>query len=95
MVEDAARLDALRTIATTAWKAVGGAGVGRVDVMAGEGGALHVLEVNTVPGMTATSLVPKLAASHGIDFGDFASVMVAAATTRPGQKTQEEEETTP
>ena len=90
VVEAAPRLDALRALASAAWRAVGGAGVGRVDVMAGQGGRLHVLEVNTVPGMTATSLVPKLAASHGIDFGEFVSMMVALASTRPGYRTQQE-----
>ncbi|SDU28734.1 D-alanine-D-alanine ligase [Verrucomicrobium sp. GAS474] len=40
----------------------------RVDVMLDEKGRPFVLEVNTIPGMTATSLLPKAAAAAGIDF---------------------------
>jgi len=40
----------------------------RVDVMLDESGRPFVLEVNTIPGMTATSLLPKAAAAAGIDF---------------------------
>ncbi|HEY8965609.1 MAG TPA: D-alanine--D-alanine ligase [Candidatus Methylacidiphilales bacterium] len=40
----------------------------RVDVMLDEAGNPYVLEVNTIPGMTATSLLPKAAAAAGIDF---------------------------
>ncbi len=40
----------------------------RVDVMLDQEGRPFVLEVNTIPGMTATSLLPKAAAAAGIDF---------------------------
>jgi D-alanine-D-alanine ligase len=40
----------------------------RVDVMLGSHGELNVLEINTIPGMTETSLLPKAAAALGIDF---------------------------
>ena len=40
-----------------------------------------MLEVNTVPGMTETSLVPKVAAWRGIDFPAFALRMLNGATT--------------
>jgi len=43
----------------------------RVDLRLGDDGFPVVLEVNTVPGMTATSLVPKAAAAAGISFGSF------------------------
>ncbi len=45
-------------------------GVARVDYMMNEQGQLFVLEINTVPGMTQTSLVPKAAAAKGIGFAD-------------------------
>ena len=44
-------------------------GVARVDYMADESG-IYALEVNTVPGMTSTSLVPKAAQAVGISFED-------------------------
>ena len=43
-------------------------GWGRVDVMADERGEFQLLEVNTVPGMTDQSLVPKAAAAAGVSF---------------------------
>ena len=53
-------LDAFRTVSATS--------LGRVDVMRDETGQFLLLEVNTVPGMTAKSLVPKAARQAGIDF---------------------------
>ena len=51
-----------------AFKSLGCEGWGRVDVMADAHGAFHLLEVNTVPGMTAHSLFPKSAKAAGISF---------------------------
>ncbi len=45
-------------------------GIARVDVMLDKDDNPYVLEVNTIPGMTATSLVPKAAAAVGIPFAD-------------------------
>ena len=45
-------------------------GIARVDVMLDKENNPYVLEVNTIPGMTATSLVPKAAAAVGITFAD-------------------------
>ena len=47
---------------------VQGSGVIRVDIMTDHADKMYVLEYNTVPGMTATSLVPKAANEMGIDF---------------------------
>ncbi len=72
----------LETIGRDAYNALGCRGVARVDIKANEGPdglELYALEVNTIPGMTATSLVPKLAKSHGISFADFTEYMLAAA----------------
>ena len=71
----------LERVARDAWRALGCRGVGRVDVMAHHDGQLRVLEVNTIPGMTATSLVPKLARRHGVEFSRLAALMISAATT--------------
>jgi D-alanine-D-alanine ligase len=58
----------LRSLALAAFEAVGCDGWGRVDVMRDRAGGLWLLEVNTTPGMTSHSLVPKAAAAVGIDF---------------------------
>lgn len=58
----------LRALALAAFQAVGCSGWGRVDVMRDRAGDLWLLEVNTTPGMTSHSLVPKAAAAVGIDF---------------------------
>lgn len=57
-------------IALAAFRALGCAGWGRVDFMAGSDGRPLVLEVNTVPGMTSHSLVPMAARAAGIDFAE-------------------------
>ncbi len=43
-------------------------GYSRTDMMLGEDGLLYLLETNTIPGMTPTSLLPQAAAEHGLDF---------------------------
>lgn len=45
-------------------------GIARVDIMLDKDDNPYVLEVNTIPGMTATSLVPKAVAAVGIPFAD-------------------------
>lgn len=58
----------LGDIALKAFKAVQAKGWGRVDFMRDKQNNWYLLEVNTVPGMTETSLVPKAAKQAGIDF---------------------------
>ncbi|MBY5992122.1 D-alanine--D-alanine ligase [Ferrimonas balearica] len=70
---------ALRALAVRAFKAVGASGWGRVDVMRDADGRWQLLEVNTVPGMTETSLVPKAAAALGIDFDTLVTRILADA----------------
>ncbi|BFI97188.1 MAG: D-alanine--D-alanine ligase [Rhodanobacter sp.] len=60
--------DALRALALDAFDALGCAGWGRVDVMRDRQGRNWLLEVNTAPGMTSHSLVPKAARVAGIDY---------------------------
>lgn len=60
--------DTLRSLALCAFEAVGCYGWGRVDVMRDRNGNNWLLEVNTTPGMTSHSLVPKAAQAVGIDF---------------------------
>ncbi|WP_372165234.1 D-alanine--D-alanine ligase [Xanthomonas euvesicatoria] len=59
----------IRQLALDAFRAAGCRGWGRVDVMRdSSSGQLYLLEVNTAPGMTSHSLVPKAARQLGIDF---------------------------
>lgn len=51
-----------------AHRALGCRGASRSDVIVTEGGEVFVLETNTLPGMTESSLLPKIAAGRGIDF---------------------------
>lgn len=57
----------LASLAKNAFDAIACKGWGRVDIMAHEG-RYFVLEVNTIPGMTDHSLVPKAAAVAGLNF---------------------------
>ena len=62
---------AIRALALAAFRASGASGWGRVDVMRDRAsGQLLLLEVNTAPGMTSHSLVPKAARELGISFED-------------------------
>ena len=54
--------------ALLAHRALGCSGYSRVDLILAPGGRLICLEVNTLPGMTEKSLLPKIAASCGIDY---------------------------
>ncbi|WP_312307671.1 D-alanine--D-alanine ligase [Acinetobacter variabilis] len=58
----------LQALAIRAFQAVGASGWGRIDAMQDEQGKFWLLEVNTVPGMTSHSLVPKAAAAIGYSF---------------------------
>ncbi|HET6395669.1 MAG TPA: D-alanine--D-alanine ligase [Pseudoxanthomonas sp.] len=61
--------DEIRRLALAAFRAAGCSGWGRVDVMRDRAsGGFFLLEVNTAPGMTSHSLVPKAAAQVGIGF---------------------------
>ena len=60
---------AIRQLALDAFRAAGCSGWGRVDVMRDRAsGELLLLEVNTAPGMTSHSLVPKAARERGVSF---------------------------
>jgi D-alanine-D-alanine ligase len=55
-------------IALSAHKALGCSGATRVDLIIDKHSDPFVLEVNTIPGMTETSLLPKIAKNAGLDF---------------------------
>jgi len=60
----------LQQLTLRAFQAVGASGWGRVDAMQDQQGNFWLLEINTVPGMTSHSLVPKAAKAVGIGFDE-------------------------
>lgn len=62
-----------------AHRAIGCRGYSRVDFILDESGAPHILEVNTLPGMTATSLFPEIAKGVGISFPDLVEEILRLA----------------
>jgi D-alanine-D-alanine ligase len=59
-------------------------GMSRTDMIASASG-LYVLEVNTIPGMTPTSLLPQAAASVGISFSELLDRIINSAIGRKGE----------
>ena len=70
----------LSEICLKAFKSLGCSGWGRVDLIKSKNdGILYILEVNTVPGMTETSLVPKAARLAGLSFNDLLVEIIKAS----------------
>ncbi len=59
---------AVQQAALSAHQALGLQVYSRVDVLLAPDGRLNVMEINTIPGMTETSLLPKAAGAAGLDF---------------------------
>ncbi|MCW5556545.1 MAG: D-alanine--D-alanine ligase [Verrucomicrobiae bacterium] len=72
----------IQRAALDAFAAVGGRDYARVDIMVRADGSPVVLEVNTLPGMTETSLLPKAAAAAGLSFPALCQRMVELAMAR-------------
>ena len=72
-IQDLARR-AFETLACSGW--------GRVDFMLDKAGRAYTLEVNTVPGMTDHSLVPKAAKQAGLDFDELVLRILETADVR-------------
>lgn len=66
-------------LAERAASCLGVTGASRVDMLVTPGENEYVLEVNTLPGMTKTSLLPKIAAENGISFGDLCELILSRA----------------
>lgn len=77
---DAAAVARGEAVALEAYRALGCSGYGRVDLRIDEGGVPFVLEVNTLPGMTGHSLLPKIAAHAGIDYPTLCERILALAS---------------
>jgi len=74
-------------ISLKAFQELGCSGVGRVDLMADEDENPFVIDVNTMPGMTETSLLPKAASYAGIPFEDLVErILLGASLKMEGRK---------
>jgi D-alanine-D-alanine ligase len=74
--------DEVQRIGLNAYHALGCSGCARVDLFLNDRGEVFVTEVNTVPGMTETSLVPKAAAQAGISFPRLVEIIVEEASLK-------------
>jgi D-alanine-D-alanine ligase len=74
------RYKGVLNLAERANRALGTTSATRVDMLVTEGDNEYVLEVNTLPGMTATSLLPKIAKGAGYDFPGLCAAIVDRAT---------------
>lgn len=75
----ATRLRGVMNLAERAASSLGCTGACRVDLLVTEGENEYVLEVNTLPGMTATSLLPQIAEHHGMSYGELCEKIVNGA----------------
>jgi D-alanine-D-alanine ligase len=79
-------------LAERAVRALGCTGACRVDLLVTEGENEYVLEVNTLPGMTPTSLLPKIAAAAGFDFEDLCEAILRSASLHAGPRKRESQQ---
>lgn len=73
----------IREVARAAHLAVGARDLSRADFVVTPQGSVHLLEVNTLPGMTKFSNFPEAAGVVGIDFPALCALLVEAAMGRP------------
>jgi D-alanine-D-alanine ligase len=78
------RYRGILNLAERAAQALDTSGAVRVDLLVTEGQNEYVLEVNTLPGMTETSLLPKIAAAAGFDFDGLCAAMLERARLHTG-----------
>ena len=77
VAQEAARL------ALACFRALGCRGFARVDMLLDDAGGLWVLELNTIPGMTDTSLFPKAAEAAGLSFDEVVERVLGLAALGP------------
>jgi D-alanine-D-alanine ligase len=82
----AARYQNVLNLAARAAESLDCSGGVRVDLLVTKGENEYVLEVNTLPGMTETSLLPKIAAAAGYEFGDLCESILAGARLNTPQR---------
>lgn len=77
--------DRVQTLALETHRIIGCRGCSRVDFRVDRRGRPFVLEINTVPGMTETSLLPKAAAAAGISYDELVAKIVQSALESSGR----------
>jgi len=77
-VSEVARTESQR-LSVAAHRVLGCRGMSRADTIVAEDGTVYLLEVNTIPGMTSTSLLPDAARAAGIEFPDLCALLVGYA----------------
>ena len=80
-------LDRLADIALRAHRCLGLRDLSRADFVVGNR-KIYLLEVNSLPGMTATSLYPDACRAVGIDFAELAERLVLSALRRGAERTE-------
>ena len=78
-INNPALVDKIQTSAITCFNSLGCRGAARVDFIIGDDGKPYALEINTIPGMTSHSLLPKAAAKIGISMSRLCLKMVELA----------------
>jgi D-alanine-D-alanine ligase len=77
----------LRDMAIAAFKAIDGAGLGRVDFFVEHGtDAIYINEINTFPGFTSMSQYPKLWEASGVSYGELLDRLIDLAIERHGER---------
>lgn len=69
----------IQKLALLAHKALGCRGISRTDIFVGDDKNLYIIETNTIPGMTPTSLFPEAAAKAGISFRKMLDYIIQAS----------------
>jgi len=82
----AKQYQAAQRLAISAHRALGCEGVTRVEMIAESTGTLYLIEVNTIPGMTVTSLVPESAREAGMSYCDLVVRQLEAGFRRGAGK---------
>ena len=76
------QVETVERLALMAHNALGCKGISRTDfILENNSGIFYILEVNTQPGMTPTSLVPEIAKFHGISFDELINWILNDAST--------------
>jgi len=74
--------DEIKNIAVVAHKSIGARDYSRSDMIVGDDGKIYILEINTLPGLTKESLLPKEARAVGLCFKDLITHIINLAVKR-------------
>jgi len=85
-VVEAALVSQVQSAAVDCFGVLGCRDFGRVDFMLGEDNRAYALEVNTIPGFTSHSLLPKAAAKAGLSMAELCAKIIETAGSSPQQK---------